>query len=37
MVKDSMLSISMDKDKFKNFKSLKINILIISLVLCNIK
>lgn len=26
MVKDSTLSISMDKDKFKNFKSSKINI-----------
>ena len=30
MVKDSTLSISMDKDKFKNFKSSKINISITS-------
>ena len=37
MVKDSTLSISMDKDKFKNFKSSKINISITSPVLCNIK
>ncbi len=34
MVKDSTLSISMDKDKFKNFKSSKINISITSPVLC---
>lgn len=37
MVKDSTLSISMDKDKFKNFKSSKINISITSPVLCSIK
>ena len=37
MVKDSTLSISMDKDKFKNFKSSKINISITSPDLCSIK
>ena len=37
MIKDSTLSISMDKDKFKNFKSSKINISITSPDLCSIK
>lgn len=37
MVKDSTLSISMDKDKFKNFKSSKIKIVITSPDLCGIK